>query len=484
MSQDDHSERRFPWGKATLITLALLLLAFIGGYWLMGNSAERKLLALANRYGKEEPIYPEDFKSPPIPAADNAVFDLRAAADTLHLTEQQRHILDNLPEPALPLTDQEMHALREASEANSEALRLAHAATAKSGIDWNLPLKTPVIALLLPDLQSQKQLAQFLKAAALHAHQAGDEPAALQRIGDILFLARAVNQQPILVSHMVATGMRAMASQCALEIAPDLHLPGLPATRPSAKPAERQRLQALIAQLFDEETPRKGLVRAFQGERMAQLDTVRFLASGQVPISQLTGGMPNIPGQLFKPFIYQDGMLMLRYTTQFIDAAALPDLPSAKAKMPDRNQIPRGPLHLTAGMLLPALDRAITMQFRSASDRRAAATALALHLYAADHAGQLPGTLADLVPAYLPAVPLDPFTAGKPLSFAPDSPNPILYSVGENGLDEQGDTSPAHPRTDPSCWDGRDAVYPLTRQPRKPPEEDPTPDTPPPATQP
>lgn len=54
--------------------------------------------------------------------------------------------------------------------------------------------------------------------------------------------------------------------------------------------------------------------------------------------------------------------------------------------------------------------------------------------------GKWPATLSELVPAYLPALPLDPFD-GKPMRYiAPTSESelPILYSIGVDGLDESG----------------------------------------------
>lgn len=470
-------ERRFPWIKAILLTLLLLLLVLIGGYWLKGRSAENKLLALAEEYRqKGEPIYPQDFAQPALPAADNAVIDLRAAVSAITLTEEQKRIIFDLSHPALPLTDKEAEVLHQALDANAEVLRLVRAAAAKPGINWNLPLKSPVFTMMLPDLRTQRELAQVLRAAAIHAHHVGDEPAVLQHIESLLFLARALDKQPILVSHLVATGIRAIACECILEIAPDLLLPNVPTTQPAAKPADRQRVQALIAQLLDDETPRAGLIHGLRGERMGQLDTARQLASGQMTLAQLGGGGPSatrIPGHLFKPFILQDGVFMLSYTSQVIDAAGEPNLPAAEPKMPDRDLIPRTPLHITAQMLLPALGAVINRSFRATADRRAAATALAIRLYAADHAGQLPATLSELVPTYLPTLPLDPFTSDKPLGYRPHATDPILYSVGDDGIDDGGDASPTRSTNrDPSRWECRDAVYSLTRQPRKPVEED------------
>lgn len=66
--------------------------------------------------------------------------------------------------------------------------------------------------------------------------------------------------------------------------------------------------------------------------------------------------------------------------------------------------------------------------------------------------GQWPATLAELVPAYLPRLPLDPFT-GKPLRYiAPSSQSerPIVYSVGVDAVDDGGKA--------PDTREGRDAV--------------------------
>ena len=52
--------------------------------------------------------------------------------------------------------------------------------------------------------------------------------------------------------------------------------------------------------------------------------------------------------------------------------------------------------------------------------------------------GQWPAALDVLVPQYLPAIPLDPFT-GKPLSYRLLADGVVVYSVGPDGLDDQGD---------------------------------------------
>jgi hypothetical protein len=61
---------------------------------------------------------------------------------------------------------------------------------------------------------------------------------------------------------------------------------------------------------------------------------------------------------------------------------------------------------------------------------------LALHGYRAEN-GKAPARLEELVPAYLPAVPPDPFGKGPP-AYRPDGTNWLLYSVGMDRKDDGG----------------------------------------------
>jgi hypothetical protein len=65
------------------------------------------------------------------------------------------------------------------------------------------------------------------------------------------------------------------------------------------------------------------------------------------------------------------------------------------------------------------------------------ATSLALHAYKLDH-GVCPRTFAQLVPTYLPAAPLDPFSDGQPLKYRIVGDHDLLYSIGPDGVDNGG----------------------------------------------
>jgi hypothetical protein len=61
---------------------------------------------------------------------------------------------------------------------------------------------------------------------------------------------------------------------------------------------------------------------------------------------------------------------------------------------------------------------------------------LAVRCYQSEQ-GRLPPSLEQLVPTYLQQVPLDPFS-GRPIIYHPQGTNWLLYSVGEDGVDDGG----------------------------------------------
>jgi hypothetical protein len=75
---------------------------------------------------------------------------------------------------------------------------------------------------------------------------------------------------------------------------------------------------------------------------------------------------------------------------------------------------------------------------RGHANLRCAQVALAAERHRRKH-GHWPQSLADLVPRYLAAVPLDPFD-GKPLRYRKTERGAVVYSVGEDGRGSGSDT--------------------------------------------
>ena len=111
------------------------------------------------------------------------------------------------------------------------------------------------------------------------------------------------------------------------------------------------------------------------------------------------------------------------------------------------------------------LSRLVLRTLRSDAEGRIVVTAIALKRFQLQH-GRFPATLAELTPAFLPAVIIDPFD-GKPLKYrSNDDGTYLLYSVGEDGTDDGGDAGSPSDRPERWLWTrNRDWVWPQPATP-------------------
>jgi hypothetical protein len=90
---------------------------------------------------------------------------------------------------------------------------------------------------------------------------------------------------------------------------------------------------------------------------------------------------------------------------------------------------------LTAA-LFPALTAAFDVKSKILAARSVLLTAIAAKRYSLK-TGRPPEQLADLVPEFLPTIPLDPFD-GQPLRFRCSDKTLVIYSIGKDGKDDGG----------------------------------------------
>ena len=460
------------WGRRIGIAFLVILLGLLLTYAVWARRSTRGYVdQLAAYRAAGEPTSLEELIAWPalVTPGENAVPALRAAASSIdEKTEAAQQVFLSTYEWMPPLNDEEVAAIDALVKENAPALEALERAARLSGVEWDLGFTTPMMNHVVPHLTAQRSLASLVRWKMLLEHHRGNDAEALRCAQRLLFISRALDHQPTLVSHLVAIGINAMAAQGATQVAPELRIAGQ-GDAGSAGAATPEEVRALIGQFLDERALAEGQRRSWVGERVTQIDSVNALADGRA------GGTPanaatraKLP--FVRPYFYDNGRVMTAYTTALMRATeSSADVASFRQKLPDQSAIKASPRYMLASILVPSLERAGEQHYRLLADRRMAATVLACRLFAAGHDGRLPRTLEELVPDYLPSVPIDPLAAGgKPLGYVgpeKDPDRPRVYSVGPNGVDQGGaEADPKAPRRQQEAM--RDEVRHLKRQPR------------------
>ena len=433
---------RYRWLKRLAVGLGVFfaLVIVLRIWW--GHEAHRRLQAEIQRIqAAGEPIFPADFNpTEEIPKEDNAALALIKASEAYDTTYETKDF------PALiVMIDEDWALIAQGIADNAETLALVRSARSMAGLDWGLRFGSPAIYILLPQLSPQRSLARMLARFSAYYHSIGDDAAAVELLRDALRQSELMQEPPMLISYLVGVACSALTVRTIEFMAHDLAVGG-------ALGASREQVRALIDELLDDQVPRRELRRAMYGERMFQLDCMQQISEGNISSAALMtiggGGVPPGVGVfdlLFRPLMLLDGERMLQHMRQMIEACDRPTWPAA-SEIVDELELKVDQAHVglervrrpMSAMLLPSLASVVRSHYKGLAERRMAAIALAIRLYELDHGGR-PRELAELVPDYLPAVPIDPMAAGeRPIHYLPNAHQPILYSVGENGRDDGG----------------------------------------------
>jgi hypothetical protein len=409
--------------------LEILIHLIIAAHGAWGSYEERSLVVQVDQLrSRGEPMWPQDFTRAKIPDAQNAAFFLRAAHGALETKGEDWQRLGEISF-TLPLSKEDAAVLERVVEANVEALRLVESAQALKEANWGITYATPMIQTPLPDLSKLADLRRLVDAQVTLALHRGEYAKAAAGVRDLMTISRGAGGMEFLVGHLVALSAAASAAERA------------EALGQAADPkdvATVEALRKLIDELLEEKELRAGWRRALMGERAVFTEVVLNLDKLRGMRDAPAGGPM---GYLGKPLVMRDGMFLVWHVEGLIKAVDAKDLPAymkaaQAAGNPQEESYSFRMLHMMSSMLMPAHEKIARRHFLVLADRRMAATALAIRLYALENGGNLPKTLDELVPKYLPAAPLDPLSDGKRIGY--DSQRQILWSVGENGRDDGG----------------------------------------------
>jgi len=359
--------------------------------------------------------------------------------------EEKRKLLPvvgqaELPLRTEPLTEETKAVVTQYLADNQEALELLHDGAAIEHSRYPVDLSKGFEALM-PDLSNIRTGAFLLKLSAL-IHAENEKPQMVTNSIESMFgLARSLSKEPILVSQLVRVACQALAVST------------IEHTINRTEFSDEQ-LADLSRTLVNAEYP-SAMTRAFVGERCAGLSIFKMPAA-QIP-RVADGSSSPLAAVAFALYKFSgladmDASIYLDLMNDYIKAMQLaPEQRRKAAGAVDARLEKISRIHVLLHIMMPALSRCTTIDIRIVAQFRTAQTGLAVQRYRLA-AGRLPDTLAELVPAYLDAVPKDPFD-GKELRYKKIETGFVVYSIGEDGSDDGGKEKPQKRTHPPAPWD-------------------------------
>ncbi|MGA2230281.1 MAG: hypothetical protein ABSH22_05225 [Tepidisphaeraceae bacterium] len=310
----------------------------------------------------------------------------------------------------------------------SKTIALLRRAAMLPSCRFEQDLQSVFLDPLLAQLNVERAAAGVLGLDACNEASSGRVAAALQDVMDMKRMSRQFGQRPMMISGLVAIGIDDLAGRTLQYVLPFV-------TRP----------QELADVNFDDiSAMRLAMRRAWQGEEYYGLSNIRAMAGGTMTLMPSTSQEKTPAMSEIMPFPLRDFMLPdeidayldLLYRVQQMTLEPYFKAESGLSELKE-SAIPGRPhkgllVYLLNSAFLHSLATIATAEALDSCDQ----TALAMTRYRLDH-GAFPSHLADLVPAYLDAVPLDPFD-GNPLRFVVKGNRWIVYSIGPDGVDNGG----------------------------------------------
>jgi len=448
---------RFWWLKRGAVGFGLLLvmLCILRFWW--GHEAERRIEAVARKaHARGEPFYPQDFAEPSVPDAENAAVPILMAIKQLRI--DLTNGLPNLEngETGTPLPGELPQLMTMIRHFRSE-MSLVRQAHGRASVFFIEPPEQPPYGL-----NDYRAMSEILVMAANYEHAIGHDGEAVDYLNDAITLTDTFDRGgKLVIDHLVTEAM----SQLWTDFIQNFAMGASVSDGPGASATSAQ-VRTLIAELVNDDAPRAAPVVA---ARAAGIEAIDYL-----PQTDLTVDL--FANKVLAPMYKLDGLRVQRFQSANAQAYLQPTYAAARLKLSyspggDSSALERLAHSVAGYRVYPPLEQ-VRFHFQMLTERRVCAVMLAIRLYQFDHRNKLPATLSELVPAYLPAVPRDPFDpADGPIRYLPMHDPPVLYSLGLNLTDDGGSSTFNVGNVDPP-WSNKDAVFPLEVHPRVSPAQD------------
>lgn len=332
-------------------------------------------------------------------------------------------------------SDETMRAAQACLDAYTDELDAIRSLENYGGIQFELTLPDNPADII--DQQFSRGLtrlracAKLVKLETMTLAMRGDASHLVDGVRLQSMLVGAAENQPFLIGTLVAVALQAVSVdtiECVLSVN-------------EASPSQLADLDLLLAS-FDR--PGDLIETAFRGERafFIALQSYARKHGGESQVPPALMKLPGVPG-----YFWRDAALGLECFNVYMQATRA-DTPSTAAIEANQQVQDELKSRYFAGILtrflFPSLQRSVTLILRSAGEVRCARAGIAAERFRLD-AGRMPGSLDELVPKYLDAVPVDPFADGGPIKLKRLDDRLVFYSIGDDGIDQGGKLESAAP---------------------------------------
>jgi len=432
------SKARFLLMLALAAAVPILLLLLVS--YLQGRATGRRFGARLEAIRKAgEPVTMEELAAtcPEPPPGRNAADayqrafrEMEARCDFALEKDLPVVGIADFPELGAAVPPEVLEKARAYLDRHQETFRLLAAAAAldecRFDLDFSLGYEMP-----LDHVSKMRQATRLLSLCALERTESGkgEEAAAASRI--ILRLARALGQEPFLISTLVRTGLDAIAFRTIERWA----------SRACPLPPTLARVEAALR---DESDP-KMLGRPLLAERCMFLDAAEKGFGAELTkhgtLAHRLGVERGALADLLKmvPFPYRctdaEQLYFLDYVAGYLEAARKP-YPESLIVGAALRWKPAPERYLAVTAVAPGFDSFFSAVQWHMARIESARMALAVLRYRVA-SKKLPDALGDLAPGFVASVPLDPYD-GKPLRYRKEADGFVVYSVSKNGVDDAG----------------------------------------------
>ncbi len=304
---------------------------------------------------------------------------------------------------------------------NDRALELLHEGAAIEHCRYHVDF-TAGNAISMSHLGDIRTGGKLLQLEAALSAESGSGELAGRSITSMFALARSLSNEPLVISVLIRCAVQASAVSALEYTLNRIEL--------------SDEMLAELAVTIDSAEDVSGVNCALAGERCFGIDIFRNPSAQNLGIFAPTvPAAPVVVLYQLSGLCDKDAIMYLDVMKEYIEAGQLPlhqrrkALKAASDKLDGLSKI-----HV---LLRGAVGSRVTMlDVRAIAQLRTAQTAVAIERYRLSN-GRLPETLAELVPAYLDAVPKDPFD-GRDIRYIKRDAGFVVYSIGEDESDDGG----------------------------------------------